>query len=83
MPYIWMELVAPICTAKSVGNPPSPKWPGPILFPEWDGVGLWKRTKTVNPYMQLRRTHLEYHHGLEQVHEGASVYCNFTEKLIL
>ncbi len=32
--------------------------PGPALFPEWDGAGHWKGTKTVHPYIHSHNPQL-------------------------
>ncbi len=54
MAYPLVELVAANHTASERGGnlTPCPCFPGPALFPEWDGGGLWKRTKTVKAHIQ-------------------------------
>ncbi len=62
MAHPLMELVAPLRTARGMGNPLSliaRDQPGPALFPEWDGFVLWKGTKTVKPCIPKKGANMD------------------------
>ncbi len=48
----WIELLAPNCTARGVGNPVY-LIAGTSPASRWDGAGLWKGTRTVKPYIYM------------------------------